>query len=61
MAQQSRPLLYLDEGHGFARPEKNLSFYAVAEAFLAYQLEGAVEAVGADFENSSIQVLAGKA
>ena len=24
-----------DEGHGFARPENNLAFYAVAEAFLA--------------------------
>ena len=27
-------VLYPDEGHGFARPENRLSFYAVTEAFL---------------------------
>src|SRR4029453_1324975 len=27
-------LLYPDEGHGFARPQNRLSFYAVAEGFL---------------------------
>ena len=27
-------VLYADEGHGFARPENRLSFYAIAEAFL---------------------------
>ena len=32
-------VLYPDEGHGFARPENNLSFNAIAEAFLA-QLPG---------------------
>jgi dipeptidyl aminopeptidase/acylaminoacyl peptidase len=53
-------LLYPDEGHGFARPENNLSFYAVMEGFLAQQLGGAVEPIGGDFEHSSIQVLAGQ-
>ena len=52
-------LLYPDEGHGFARPENNLSYMAVAEAFLAKCLGGGFEPVGDDFQGSSIQVLAG--
>lgn len=52
-------LLYPDEGHGFARPENNLSFYAVSEAFLAKYLGGRREPVGDDFQNSSLQALAG--
>ena len=28
-------VLYPDEGHGFARPENNIAFNAVTEAFLA--------------------------
>ncbi len=51
--------LYPDEGHGFARPENNLSFNAVAEAFLAKCLGGRCEPVGGDFEGSSLSVLAG--
>ena len=54
-------VLYPDEGHGFAKPENNLSFMAVAEAFLARCLGGRFEPVGEDFEGSSIQVLAGEA
>ena len=53
-------LIYPDEGHGFARPENNLSFYATAEIFLAKCLGGRFEPIGSDFENSSIQVVAGK-
>ena len=52
-------LLYPDEGHGFARPENNLSYMAVAEAFLAKYLGGRFEPIGDDFQGSSIQVLAG--
>ena len=52
-------VLYSDEGHGMARPENRLSFYAVAEAFLAEHLGGRVEPVGGDFEGSSIEVLHG--
>ncbi len=33
-------LLFEDEGHGFARPENRLKFYAAAEAFLARHLGG---------------------
>ncbi len=52
-------LLYGDEGHGFARPENNLSFYAVTEAFLAQHLGGRVEKAGSDLENSSIEIREG--
>jgi dipeptidyl aminopeptidase/acylaminoacyl peptidase len=37
-------LLFPDEGHGFAKPENRLRFYAAAEAFLAKQLGGRAEA-----------------
>jgi dipeptidyl aminopeptidase/acylaminoacyl peptidase len=37
-------LLYTDEGHGFARPENRLDFYARAEAFLAKHLSGRKQA-----------------
>ena len=53
-------LLYPDEGHGFARPENNLSFMAVAEAFLARCLGGRYEPIGDDFEGSTVQVIAGE-
>jgi dipeptidyl aminopeptidase/acylaminoacyl peptidase len=33
-------LLFQDEGHGFARPENRLKFYAAAEKFLAKYLGG---------------------
>jgi dipeptidyl aminopeptidase/acylaminoacyl peptidase len=52
-------VLYPDEGHGFARPENNLSFNAIAEAFLAKVLGGRHEPVGEDFKGSSLQVLVG--
>jgi len=52
-------VLYSDEGHGFARPENNLSFFAVAEAFLAEVLGGRFEPIGNDFEGSTISVPTG--
>jgi dipeptidyl aminopeptidase/acylaminoacyl peptidase len=33
-------MVFSDEGHGFARPENRLKFYAAAEAFLAKHLGG---------------------
>lgn len=36
-------LLFEDEGHGFARPENRLAFYAAAEAFLTRHLGGRAE------------------
>jgi dipeptidyl aminopeptidase/acylaminoacyl peptidase len=50
-------LLYPDEGHGMARPENRLSFYALAEAFLAKCLGGASEEIGDDLKGSSMQLL----
>ena len=52
-------VLYPDEGHGFARPENSLSFFAVTEAFLAECLGGLYEPIGDDFEGSSITVPVG--
>ncbi len=49
-------VLYPDEGHGFQKPENNLSFYAVAEAFLAECQGGRYQELGDDFANSSIQI-----
>ncbi len=36
-------LLFPDEGHGFAKPENRLKFYAAAEQFLAKHLGGRCE------------------
>jgi dipeptidyl aminopeptidase/acylaminoacyl peptidase len=52
-------VLYTDEGHGFARPENRMSFYAIAEAFLATHLGGRFEPIGKDFQGSSISVPTG--
>jgi dipeptidyl aminopeptidase/acylaminoacyl peptidase len=52
-------VLYSDEGHGFARPENRLSFFAVAEAFLAKCLGGRFQPVGDDFQGSTIAVPTG--
>ena len=49
MQQANKPveyILYPDEGHGFARPENRLHFFAKAEEFLAKYLGGRFEPVG---------------
>ncbi|MBX3386289.1 MAG: S9 family peptidase [Phycisphaeraceae bacterium] len=59
MGKKDLPVTYVlfpDEGHGFARPENRMSFYAVTEAFLAQHLGGRVEPIGDAFEGSSITV-----
>jgi dipeptidyl aminopeptidase/acylaminoacyl peptidase len=54
-------VLFPDEGHGFARPENNLAFFAAAEAFLSAHLGGVYQPVRAgDLESSSILVRTGK-
>ena len=65
-AMQSRGIpvtyvLYPDEGHGFQKPENNLSFYAVAESFLADCLGGRREPYGDDLQGSSIEIVEGAA
>ena len=52
-------VLYADEGHGFARPENRLSFYAIAEAFLAEHLGGGFEPIGQDLLGANLTVPAG--
>jgi dipeptidyl aminopeptidase/acylaminoacyl peptidase len=63
MREKHIPLTYVlfpDEGHGFARPQNNLAFYAVAEAFLAKHLGGRYEPIGNDFTGSTITVPEGR-
>lgn len=52
-------VLYPDEGHGFARPQNRISFYAIAEGFLAGCLGGRYEPISRDFDGASLQVLEG--
>ena len=62
MREKGIPVTYVlfpDEGHGFQKPENNLSFFAVAEAFLAECQGGRYQPLGDDFADSSIQVLHG--
>jgi dipeptidyl aminopeptidase/acylaminoacyl peptidase len=62
MREKNIPVTYVvypDEGHGFARPENRLSFFAIAEAFLSRCLDGRYEPVGTDFEGSSLEIVYG--
>ncbi len=62
MREKQIPVTYVlfpDEGHGFARPENSLAFWAVTEGFLAAHLGGRAEPIGDDFDGSSIEVHAG--
>lgn len=47
-------VLFPDEGHGFARPENNIAFFAATEHFLERCLGGRSEPFGAAFAGSSI-------
>ncbi len=63
-AMQARRLpvtyvLYPDEGHGFQRPENDISFNAITEAFLARCLGGPYQPIGDDFEGASLLVKTG--
>jgi dipeptidyl aminopeptidase/acylaminoacyl peptidase len=52
-------ITFADEGHGFARPENRMAFYAVTESFLAKHLGGRAQPVGEDFKGSSLKVETG--
>lgn len=63
MKQRGIPVSYVlfpDEGHGFARPQNNVAFFALAEAFLAQVLGGRFEPLGDDLEGTSAVVLEGR-
>jgi dipeptidyl aminopeptidase/acylaminoacyl peptidase len=52
--------LFPDEGHGFARPENRLVFFALTEVFLSQHLGGRCEPITAEtFSGSSAQLLEG--
>jgi dipeptidyl aminopeptidase/acylaminoacyl peptidase len=62
MTAKGLPVTYVvfpDEGHGFARPENNIAFNAITEAFLARYLGGRCEPPGDDFKGSSHEIRAG--
>jgi dipeptidyl aminopeptidase/acylaminoacyl peptidase len=52
-------VLYPDEGHGFTRPENNLSFFAITEAFLSKCLGGPFQPIGDDLNKSSATIPTG--
>jgi dipeptidyl aminopeptidase/acylaminoacyl peptidase len=63
MRERNIPVSYVlfpDEGHGFARPENNIAFFAVAEAFLSAHLGGTYQPLPAEFAGSTIQIKAGR-
>jgi dipeptidyl aminopeptidase/acylaminoacyl peptidase len=64
MKAKNIPVSYVvfpDEGHGFARPENNLAFFAVTEAFLSVHLGGYYQPIkDAELSASSMVVEAGK-
>ena len=52
-------LLFEDEGHGFAKPENNLAFYAIAEQFLHQHLGGRAEPIGDALQGATVRIEAG--
>lgn len=59
MKEKGLPVTYLlfpDEGHGFARPENRIAFYAVAEHFLQQVLGGRAEPMEDALKKSSAQL-----
>ncbi|OBV10119.1 alpha/beta hydrolase family protein [Erythrobacter dokdonensis] len=53
-------VLYPDEGHGFARPENNIAFFAIAENFLAECIGGRAEPLGDALKPSSARIIEGE-
>jgi dipeptidyl aminopeptidase/acylaminoacyl peptidase len=53
--------IFPDEGHGFARPENNVAFFAISEAFLSAHLGGFYQPLTKDeVAASSMQIKNGK-
>ena len=62
MEEKKIPVTYVvfpDEGHGFARPQNNIAFNAVAENFLQGCLGGRAEPIGEALRPSTAQVRVG--
>ncbi|MBA3397153.1 MAG: S9 family peptidase [Deltaproteobacteria bacterium] len=64
MTEKRIPVTYVlfpDEGHGFARPENRIAFFAVTEAFLSAHLGGFYQPITADeIKSSTMQIKTGK-
>jgi dipeptidyl aminopeptidase/acylaminoacyl peptidase len=52
-------LLFDDEGHGFARPDNNLAFFAATELFLAQHLGGRAEPMPSALPGATMRILEG--
>ncbi|HET9622707.1 MAG TPA: S9 family peptidase [Kofleriaceae bacterium] len=53
--------VFPDEGHGFGRPENNIAFFGLAEAFLSAHLGGTYQPLSkAELEASSMQIKDGR-
>lgn len=48
-------MLFMDEGHGFARPENKFGFYSVAEQFLAEHLGGRFEKITTELDATTLE------
>jgi dipeptidyl aminopeptidase/acylaminoacyl peptidase len=53
-------MLFTEEGHGFAKPENRLAFFAVTEAFLARHMGGGYEPIGEAFSGAAFTVPEGR-
>ncbi len=63
MTRKGLPVTYVlfpDEGHRFVRPANNLAFFAIAEAFLAQHLGGAVQPLGREIRESTAVIQVGQ-
>ncbi len=47
-------MLFMDEGHGFARPKNRFGFYSVAEHFLAKNLGGRYEKITTELDSTTL-------
>lgn len=62
MQEKGLPVTYVlfpDEGHGFARPQNNMAFFAITEAFLSQHIGGRFEPITSEIRESSAVIEAG--
>ena len=52
-------VLFPKEGHGFAKPENRIAFYAITEPFLAEHLGGRYQPIGDAFTGAEFEVVSG--
>ena len=47
-------MLFMDEGHGFVRPENKFAFYGVTERFLADNLGGRFQELANELDKTTL-------